>query len=56
VLIDATAVRMLLVPATMALLGRRARWAPGPLRRAHERFGVREEAAAVPAAPEPAHR
>lgn len=44
VLIDATVVRMLLVPATMALLGRRAWWAPGPLRRAHQRFGVSEEA------------
>ncbi|MFI9168716.1 MMPL family transporter [Streptomyces lincolnensis] len=46
VLIDATVVRMLLVPATMALLGRRAWWAPKPLRRAHERFGVREEGTA----------
>ncbi|MDN3252854.1 RND superfamily putative drug exporter [Streptomyces sp. DSM 42143] len=55
VLIDATIVRMLLVPATMALLGRHAWWAPKPLRRAHERFGVREEAAA-PELPEPAHR
>ncbi|MFH8799058.1 MMPL family transporter [Streptomyces sp. NPDC017936] len=45
VLIDATVVRMLLVPATMALLGRRAWWAPAPLRRAHERFGLREEEA-----------
>ncbi len=44
VLIDATVVRMLLVPATMALLGRRAWWAPKPLRRAHERFALREEA------------
>nr|WSY50244.1 MMPL family transporter [Streptomyces sp. NBC_00886] len=44
VLIDATVVRMLLVPATMALLGRRAWWAPKPLRRAHDRFGLREEA------------
>jgi RND superfamily putative drug exporter len=43
VLIDATVVRMLLVPATMALLGRRAWWAPKPLRRAHDRFRVREE-------------
>ncbi|MFH8606554.1 MMPL family transporter [Streptomyces sp. NPDC018029] len=42
VLIDATVVRMLLVPATMALLGSRAWWAPGPLRRLHERYGVRE--------------
>jgi RND superfamily putative drug exporter len=46
VLIDATVVRMLLVPATMALLGRRAWWAPRPLRRAHDRFGLREEAPA----------
>jgi RND superfamily putative drug exporter len=45
VLIDATVVRMLLVPATMTLLGRRAWWAPRPLRRAHERFGLREEPA-----------
>ncbi|GLP70745.1 putative membrane protein [Streptomyces sp. TUS-ST3] len=42
VLIDATVVRMLLVPATMALLGRRAWWAPKPLRRVHDRFGLRE--------------
>ncbi|WP_399892236.1 MMPL family transporter [Streptomyces sp. BBFR51] len=52
VLIDATVVRMLLVPATMALLGRRAWWAPRPLRLAHERFGVREQAAG-PAEPQP---
>ncbi|MFD9467572.1 MMPL family transporter, partial [Streptomyces sp. NPDC060027] len=43
VLIDATVVRMLLVPATMALLGKRAWWAPGSLRRAHDRLGVSEE-------------
>ncbi|MFF4501509.1 MMPL family transporter [Streptomyces sp. NPDC001401] len=43
VLIDATVVRMLLVPATMTLLGRSAWWAPKPLRRAHDRFGLREE-------------
>jgi len=49
VLIDATVVRMLLVPATMALLGRRAWWAPRPLRRAHDRFGLTE----APAAPVP---
>ncbi|MEV6174507.1 MMPL family transporter [Streptomyces sp. NPDC051954] len=45
VLIDATVVRMLLVPATMALLGRYAWWAPKPLRQAHDRFGLSEEAA-----------
>lgn len=48
VLIDATVVRMLLVPATMALLGRRAWWAPGPLRRLHDRFGLHEETPASP--------
>lgn len=51
VLIDATVVRMLLVPATMALLGRRAWWAPKPLRRLHDRFGLREEASAAPKVP-----
>lgn len=47
-LIDATVVRMLLVPATMALLGRHAWWAPQPLRRVHDRFGLREAAAPEP--------
>jgi RND superfamily putative drug exporter len=42
VLIDATVVRMFLVPATMALLGRRAWWAPAPLRTFHRRYGLRE--------------
>ncbi len=40
VLIDATLVRMLLVPATMTLLGRANWWAPGPLRRLHDRIGI----------------
>ncbi|MFI9820604.1 MMPL family transporter [Streptomyces sp. NPDC052013] len=52
VLIDATVVRMLLVPATMALLGRRAWWAPAPLRRAHERIGLHEEETPRPRVPE----
>ena len=43
VLIDASLVRMLLVPATMALLGRAAWWAPGPLRRLHTRYGLSEQ-------------
>ncbi|MFI0512330.1 MMPL family transporter [Streptomyces sp. WSLK1-5] len=47
VLIDATVVRMLLVPATMALLGRHAWWAPNPLRRVHARFGLRETSASA---------
>ncbi|MEI2777855.1 MAG: MMPL family transporter [Tetrasphaera sp.] len=42
VALDATIVRMLLVPATMSVLGQANWWAPGPLRRFHERWGVRE--------------
>jgi uncharacterized membrane protein YdfJ with MMPL/SSD domain len=41
-LVDATIVRALLVPATMKLLGRWNWWAPAPLRRFWERFGIRE--------------
>jgi RND superfamily putative drug exporter len=48
VLIDATVVRAMLVPATMRLLGTVNWWAPGPLRRWWERHGIREsEGAAV---------
>lgn len=39
VLIDATLVRLLLVPATMTVLGRANWWAPAPLRRLHDRLG-----------------
>ncbi|MEV0355633.1 MMPL family transporter [Nocardia sp. NPDC050697] len=42
VLVDATLVRMLLVPAFMHVLGHRNWWAPAPLRRLHERFGLDE--------------
>jgi RND superfamily putative drug exporter len=42
VLIDATVVRCLLVPATMTLLGRWNWWAPAPLKRLQERIGLRE--------------
>ncbi|WP_347350221.1 MMPL family transporter [Intrasporangium sp.] len=42
VLIDATLVRMLLVPATMTVLGRWNWWAPRWMRRLHERFGITE--------------
>jgi RND superfamily putative drug exporter len=41
--VDATIVRILLVPATMRLLGRANWWAPGSLRRLYARYGVREE-------------
>jgi len=40
VLVDATLVRMLLVPSSMTILGKWNWWAPGPLRRLHERFGI----------------
>ena len=49
-LIDATIVRALLVPATMKLLGRWNWWAPAPLARWWDKYGFREEA---PPAPEP---
>ena len=42
VAVDATIVRTLLVPATMKLLGERNWWAPAPLRRFHQRFGLHE--------------
>ncbi|WP_183093501.1 MMPL family transporter [Nocardioides stalactiti] len=42
VLIDSTIVRGLLVPALMRLLGEANWWAPRPLRRVYERFGIRE--------------
>jgi RND superfamily putative drug exporter len=42
VLVDATIVRCLLVPATMTLLGRWNWWAPEPLRRLHRRLGFSE--------------
>jgi RND superfamily putative drug exporter len=60
-IVDATLVRILLVPATMRLLGRANWWAPRPLRRLYGRYGIREEqapAAVVPGVagpvPEPA--
>ncbi|GEA88821.1 MMPL family transporter [Cellulomonas cellasea] len=40
VLIDATVVRLLLVPATMTILGRANWWAPGFLKRLHARVGL----------------
>ncbi len=40
--IDATIVRMLLVPATMSVLGPANWWAPAPRRRWHARWGIAE--------------
>jgi uncharacterized membrane protein YdfJ with MMPL/SSD domain len=42
VLVDATIVRALLVPSLMRLLGDWNWWAPRPLRRLHERLGLRD--------------
>ncbi len=42
VLIDASIIRALLVPALMNLLGDRNWWAPRPLRRLHARIGLSE--------------
>jgi RND superfamily putative drug exporter len=44
VLIDATIVRAFLVPAFMRLAGDANWWAPRPLRRFHDRFGLKESA------------
>jgi uncharacterized membrane protein YdfJ with MMPL/SSD domain len=49
-IVDATVVRILLVPATMRLLGRANWWAPGPLRRLYSRYGI-SEAEKKPSAP-----
>lgn len=43
VLMDATLIRMFLVPAFMKIAGRANWWAPEPLRKFHERFGLSEE-------------
>src|SRR5712691_5518132 len=60
-IVDATIVRILLVPATMRLLGRANWWSPRPLRRLYGGYGIREEQAPAAAAtgaaepvPEPA--
>ncbi|HEV2857940.1 MAG TPA: efflux RND transporter permease subunit [Solirubrobacterales bacterium] len=42
VLIDASIIRALLVPALMELLGKWNWWAPRPLRRLHARWGISE--------------
>jgi RND superfamily putative drug exporter len=41
--VDASVVRILLVPATMRLLGRANWWAPRPLRRLYARYGTGEQ-------------
>lgn len=49
VIMDATLVRAFLVPAFMKLMGNANWWAPAPLRKIHDRFGISE----APSAPEP---
>jgi trehalose monomycolate/heme transporter len=58
-ILDATLVRMLLVPATLRLLGQASWWAPRPLRRFYARYGLHEDdgpgsGAVAEPAPEPA--
>jgi RND superfamily putative drug exporter len=45
-LVDASVVRVLLVPATMRLLGRANWWAPRRLRRLYARYGFKEDSPA----------
>ncbi|GAA3725825.1 MMPL family transporter [Plantactinospora mayteni] len=52
IVVDATLVRALLVPATMRLLGRWNWWAPGPLARVYRRYGIRESPADLAGEPE----
>ncbi|HEX7106251.1 MAG TPA: MMPL family transporter, partial [Acidothermaceae bacterium] len=54
ILVDATIVRALLVPAVMRLLGGVNWWSPAPLARWWERHGFRESDDVAPAPPEPA--
>ncbi|HEY5699904.1 MAG TPA: MMPL family transporter [Acidimicrobiales bacterium] len=54
VIVDATLVRTLLVPATMKLLGERNWWAPAPLRRFHDRYGLHEAPSTPAPLPAPA--
>ena len=42
VLVDATLVRMVLVPAFMHVMGGWNWWAPAPLARLHQRIGISE--------------
>ena len=49
VLVDATLVRILLVPAFMHVLGRANWWAPKPIARLHSRLGINEATASEPA-------
>jgi putative drug exporter of the RND superfamily len=58
VLVDATVVRMILVPAFMHLVGRANWWAPDELGRLHTRFGLSESGPSLwePPPEPPGHR
>lgn len=43
IILDATLIRMVLVPSTMALLGRANWWLPAPVERVWQRLRIREE-------------
>lgn len=53
IVVDATVVRMVLVPATMRLLGAANWWAPGPLGRLYARYGIRDSDGEPLPRPEP---
>lgn len=55
VLMDAMVVRSLLVPSVMKLMGAWSWWAPAPLRRFHQRFGLSEGDTAASVALEDEH-
>jgi RND superfamily putative drug exporter len=42
ILVDATLIRVVLVPAFMQVMGKWNWWAPGPLVRIHDRLGISE--------------
>ncbi|MGB3443401.1 MAG: MMPL family transporter [Actinophytocola sp.] len=50
IMVDATLIRGVLVPAGMRLLGRAAWWSPKPLRVLHNKVGLSESAPPIPAA------
>ena len=50
-IVDATLVRMVLVPAFMQMLGRWNWWAPKPLVRLHEKIGISESGDHPPRVP-----
>jgi len=54
--VDATVIRVLLVPATMRVLGPVNWWAPRPLRRFYARYGMREDSGEAAQPPTPPAR